>query len=131
MAQLPRDRHGKFTAMAIRNEMTMPRPPQNIRTYRMVTPLVAAVQWTGDNDSEVRGFGEILSQGTGVVFGFTHAPLQPTATVYVAVHGRWVEIPVGHWVLFDENSGFFTIADETFRRQFREETEIQGFTDER
>lgn len=105
--------------------------PQHIRTYRMITPLVAAVQWIGTNDSEVRGFGEVMSAASGVVFGFNHVPLHSTATVYVAVYGKWIEITIGYWLLFDQNSGFFVLKDETFCAQFREETQAQGFTDER
>lgn len=94
------------------------------RLYRFLTPLVAAIQWTGDNDIAIDNFGAVMTANSGIVFGFDHKPLQPTAMVFVAAHGKWLRIERGSWLLFSEDSGFFTLADETFQRQFREETDL-------
>lgn len=122
MSQSSRDHRSNSYPVVIGNAVEPKTPDSGFRLYRFLTPLVAAVQWTGDNSSEVVGFGTTLSSGSGIVFGFDHTPLQPTATVYVAARGQWVEIERGSWILFNEESGFFTLADETFRQQFREES---------
>lgn len=62
------------------------------RFYRKRPLEVEAIQWTGDNLDELRAF-------TNGLFNVTTTSSVYTAKVYDALHGIWIPLVTGDWII--------------------------------
>lgn len=80
-----------------------------VQQFRKRPVVVSAVQWTGDNEAEVRAF-----TGSTVFRSCTdetsHDP-QVTAHVYDVLHSTWVGVKTGQWVLRGVAGEFYPIDE--------------------
>ncbi len=76
--------------------------------YRKKNPQpVEAMQWTGDNLQEIKGWtGEDLFEQSGDEF-----------FLYVAANKAWLTIQVNEWILKDK-LGFYPCADSVFQESY-------------
>jgi hypothetical protein len=77
-----------------------------VRTFRKRPVEIQAVQWTGDNETE-------LAEFTGGRFEATSERYDPelTAAVYDELHSSWVQLRTGDWVARGVEGEFYPVAD--------------------
>lgn len=89
------------------------------KTYRKKPVEIQAIQWTGDNASDVREFAE---PAFAVLHDLDRELLnnpECTAELYVAANSVWMAIETGEWILQDER-GFYPCKPDIFAQTYDE-----------
>lgn len=72
---------------------------------------VTAVQWTGSNLAEMNEF-------TGGLFLVITSVTDFTAQVYDVLHGTWVDLKTGHWVVKGVRGEFYPIDGDVLAETY-------------
>lgn len=77
---------------------------------------VAAIQWTGENEAEIRSWcGPNLFGSLGPAI---HRDADVTAEVLDTLHGSWINMRTGDWVVRGIRGEFYAITDDVLRATY-------------
>lgn len=83
--------------------------------FRKRPVVVEAIQWTGDNEAEIRDFA-------GGMFAALDQPceddLDATAQVFDSLHSTWVLVFPGDWIIKGLVGEFYPCRDAVFRETY-------------
>jgi hypothetical protein len=77
--------------------------------------VIQAIRWSGENDDRVKGF-------VGSLEGLPELGWRRiedrAAQVYDKLHGTWVRMAVGDWVIKGVKGEFYPCQDDVFRETY-------------
>lgn len=84
-------------------------------TYRKLPVTVEAIQWTGENEQEIRDWtgGKFAS-----IPAFDRTDPEINAEVYDILHGTWVGVKTGQSVLRGVKGEFYPIDQEVLAETY-------------
>ncbi|MBB6556182.1 hypothetical protein [Nonomuraea rubra] len=87
-----------------------------MRRFRKKPVEVTAVQWTGSNEAELVAFAG--SDFEAVDPEDRGDDPEQTAAVRHPVHGTWVEVYDGQWIVRDAKGKFHPVAEDVFAETY-------------
>lgn len=86
-----------------------------VQTFRKRPVEVCAIQWTGENEHELREWtgGQFSADPVG-----ERAEGQIDAEVYDVLHATWVGLTVGQWVIKGVKGEFYPIAQDVLAETY-------------
>lgn len=85
--------------------------------YTKLPITIEAIQYTGDNKTEVENFaGEEDERGWNVLVSWNHGH---SPAVYDKLHGTWVSFSDNHWIVKGIKGEFYPCADEVFQETYK------------
>lgn len=80
--------------------------------YRSKPAEIEAIQWTGDNSSEVRAF---IGNAHASMGGLEHIRDEHTGALWVAKSQQWCQVDMGAYVIREpDGSGVYPCAEDIF-----------------
>lgn len=87
-------------------------------TYRSVPTTIRAKRWTGDNLEELREFATKM-QGSDTDDIISEQDYDGTISVYNFIHGSWVGLLLGQWLIYGGDGDFYPCAHSKFVEKYQ------------
>lgn len=87
-----------------------------VQQFRKRPIVIAAIQWTGDNETEIREWcGPSMF---GALQPAVHRDPEVTAEVLDTLHATWVGVKTGQWIVRGVKGELYPIAEEVLAETY-------------
>lgn len=89
-----------------------------VRQFRKRPVVVSAIQWTGDNEAQVREFTGGNFEAVDPDDRANSDDPENTAAVLDSLHSSWIGLRTGDWVVRGPRGEFYAIKDDVLRETY-------------
>lgn len=91
-----------------------------VQRFRTKIVEIEAVQFTGDNHDELKGWTEGQWDDTEPWNMFGDEDFEYAGQVYDELHDTWINVKPGQWIVRGAKGEFYPCDDETFHWKYEE-----------